>query len=180
MPAYVAFLRAVNVAGHGKVAMADLQHAVAGLGFQDVRTVLQSGNVVFRGVARPTAALERALEAQAAKRLDLRTAFIVRTDRELAGIVAENPFPNEAERDPGHLVVMFLRGAPSASAVQGLQAASRGPEVIRVSGRQLYVVYPDGIGRSKLTLALIERHLATQATGRNWNTVRKLAALLLP
>jgi uncharacterized protein (DUF1697 family) len=89
----------------------------------------------------------------------------------------EESFEAEAKSDPGHLVVMALKDAPAASAVKALQAAIKGREIVRAAGRHAYIVYPDGIGRSKLTNALIEKTLATRGTARNWNTVMKLAAM---
>ena len=91
-------------------------------------------------------------------------------------MVAGNPFPEEAERDPSHLLVIFLKEAPDRKDVMALQSAIKGREVVRAKGRHAYVVYPDGIGRSRLTSALIEKKLATRGTGRNWNTVLKLGA----
>ena len=91
--------------------------------------------------------------------------------------IADNPFPREAERDPGHLLAYFLKGTAQAEHVEALQAAIKGREIVRGEGRQAYIFYPDGIGRSKLTVALIEKKLGTRATGRNWNTVLKLGAL---
>jgi uncharacterized protein (DUF1697 family) len=93
-------------------------------------------------------------------------------------VIARNPFPNEAKADPAHLVVMFLKDAPDAKAVDQLNAAISGREVARAVGKQAYIVYPDGIGRSRLTTAIIEKKLGTRGTGRNWNTVLKLAALV--
>mgnify|MGYP002399900788 CR=1 FL=1 len=93
-------------------------------------------------------------------------------------MVADNPFRVEAERDPGHLLVMFLKQAPTREAVTALQRAITGREVVRAEGRHAYLVYPDGVGRSRLTSALIEKHLGTRGTGRNWNTVQKLGALV--
>jgi uncharacterized protein (DUF1697 family) len=112
--------------------------------------------------------------------LGLRTDFFVRTAAEWAKVVAGNPFPEEAERDPGHLVVMFLKATPEANDVAALQAAIPGRETVRAEGKHAYIIYPDGIGRSKLTIDLIERKLGTRGTGRNWNTVLKLAALAGP
>jgi len=178
MPTYIALLRGINVGGHKKVAMSDLRGLLAELGFDDARTLLQTGNLVFRGNARSGAGLERLLELEAEKRLGLRTAFVVRTDNEWRAIIAHNPFPKEAKSDPSHLVVSFLKDAPKASAVKTLQAASKGPEVIRADGKQLYVVYPEGIARSRLNIDLIEAKLGTRGTGRNWNTVLKLDALM--
>lgn len=176
--AYVALLRGINVGGHKRVAMADLQDLVTGLGFAGARTLLQSGNVVFRGPARPAAQLERVLAAEAAKRLALETEFMVRTASEWEAVIARNPFRQEAKHDPGHLVVVFLKDAPRGAAVKALQAAITGREVVRADGKHAYVVYPDGIGRSRLTNALIERKLGTRGTARNWNTVLKVGALV--
>jgi uncharacterized protein (DUF1697 family) len=177
MAIHIGLLRAVNLAGHNRIAMADLRALVTALGMQDVRTLLQSGNVVFRSAVRTGAQLERSLEGAAMKRLGLDTDFFVRTVSDWNALVAGNPFPEEAERDPGHLVVMFLKEAPNDEQVSALQKAITGREVVRAKGRHAYLVYPDGIGRSRLTTALIERKLATRGTGRNWNTVLKLGAL---
>ncbi len=92
-------------------------------------------------------------------------------------MIAGSPFPEEADPDPGHPVVMFSRNRPAAARVEALRGAIRGREIVRTGGRQAYILYPDGIGRSRLTSALIETQLGTRGTGRNWNTVLKLGAL---
>jgi uncharacterized protein (DUF1697 family) len=178
MARQVALLRAINVAGKNMVAMNDLREMLENLGFQDVQSLLQSGNLVFRSDRRAGAELEKLLETETAERLKINCDYFVRSASEWAEIVPQNPFPREAERDPGHLVVMFLKSAPKATAVKSLQAAIQGPEYLRAKGQQLYLVYPAGIGRSKLTNSLIEKHLGTSGTVRNWNTVLKLAALV--
>jgi uncharacterized protein (DUF1697 family) len=177
MPAYIALLRAINVGGNKPVAMPALRDFVSSLGFTDVGTLLQSGNLVFAADQRKPANLEQLLETEAEKRLGLSTEFFVRTAKQWAAIISANPFPDEAKRDPSHLLMVALKDKPSAEAVKTLQAINKGPEIIRTDGRQAYIVYPDGIGRSKLTGKLIEAKLGTRATGRNWNTVLKLAAL---
>ena len=176
---YIALLRAVNVAGHKPVAMAGLRALLAELGFADPRSLLQSGNLLFRTAAQPTVRLEQQLEVAAKKRLGLETDFFVRTAEDWRGLVARNPFRDEARRDPGHLVAVLLRDAPRPENVAALQAAIKGREIVRGGGRHLYAVYPDGMGRSRLTNALIEMALGTRATARNWNTVLKLADLLV-
>ncbi|OLC67938.1 MAG: hypothetical protein AUH78_27355 [Gemmatimonadetes bacterium 13_1_40CM_4_69_8] len=177
MMTYFALVRGINVGGHKQVAMADLRQLLTHLGFADARSLRQSGNLVFRSKARSGAQLERLLEAEAKKRLSLEADCFVRTAQEWKAIVAHNPFPTEAERDPGHLVVMFLKQAPARKDVAALQAAITGPEVVRAAGRHAYIIYPSGIGPSRLTNALIEKKLGTRGTGRNWNTVLKLGAL---
>jgi uncharacterized protein (DUF1697 family) len=90
-----------------------------------------------------------------------------------------NPFPEEAKRDPGRLIAMCLKGKPALDAVDALRSAISGPERVQVIGRELYIVYPDGMGQSRLTTALIDRTLGVRGTARNWNTVLKLGALVL-
>ena len=178
MTTHIALLRAINVAGRNRVSMADLRDLLAELGFANVQSLLQSGNLVFDGRAGTPARLESLLEQAAKDRLQLETAFFVRTAKEWAEIVAGNPFPDEAKLDPAHLVVLLLKGAPDREHVTALETAIFGREVVQAGGRQLYIVYPDGIGRSRLTNALIEQKLGTQGTARNWNTVLKLASLV--
>src|SRR6266850_301579 len=177
MTIYIALLRGINVGGHNQISMADLRDLLTQLGLADVRSLLQSGNLVFGATGRTTAHLERLLEAEAAKRLSLQTDFFVRTAKEWEGVVAHNPFRKEAARHPGQLVVMFLKDPPSVTRLKALQQAITGPEVVAAAGKRLYIVYADGIGRSRLTNAVIDKQLGTRGTGRNWNTVLKLAAL---
>ena len=179
MTSYVALLRGVNVGGKRKVPMGELQAAFADMGFTDTRTLLNSGNVVFRSDRDlPPATLETFLETEAARRLGLRTDFHVRTAAEWRELIDANPLPELAAHRPGHLVVSCLQAVPTAGALASLRAAYPGPEIIHAVGRQLYIDYSaHGIGESKLTAALMDSKLGTRGTGRNWNTVLKLAAL---
>lgn len=176
MTTWIALLRAVNLAGHASIRMADLRALAAELGLAEPRTLLQSGNLVFEGKGRAET-LERTLEKALEQRLGLGTEVFVRSAADWAGLIARNPFPEEAESDPSHLVLLPLKQAPKAAAVAALQAGIAGREQVRTDGRHAYVSYPDGIGRSKLTMAVIEKKLGTSGTGRNWNTVLKLVAL---
>jgi len=177
MTIYIALIRGINVGGHKAVAMSDLRDLLAGVGFDGARSLLQSGNLIFRSDAQTGAGLERLLETEAGKRLGLHADFFIRSAKEWREVVARNPFRKEAERDPGHLVVMFLKAAPKANDVKEVQAAIVGPEIVRADGRHLYIVYPAGIGKSRLTNAVIEKKLGIRGTARNWNTVLKLNAL---
>jgi len=174
---YIALLRAVNVGGR-KLVMAELKALFESLGFGDVRTVLQSGNIIFEGTEMTIRALEAVIEAETEKRLRLRTLYLVRTSNEWSAIIGKNPFRREARDDPSHLLVVPLKSTPAASNLAALQAAIPGRETVRAAGRELYAYYPDGIGESKLTVALIERKLNMGCTGRNWNTVMKIHAVL--
>jgi len=173
---HIALLRGINVGGHRSVGMTDLRDFLAELGLEDARSLLQSGNLVFTSKVRTGAELERFLESEAHDRLSLEVDFIVRTPDEWKSIIRQNPFRKEAERDPGHLVVMFLKSAPEVDDMVALQAEIRGPEVVRAKGKQAYIYYPNGQGRSKLTHSILEKRLG-RGTGRNWNTVLKLGIM---
>ena len=177
MTKFVALLRAVNLGSHQQVAMSALRDFAKDLGFRDVRTILQSGNLVFEAERLSAKGLENLLESKAKTALRFATDFFVRSAKDWKILVEKNPFPDEAERAPGRLIVMFLKHSPNPSGLKALRDAIRGPEVVEIVGKQAYIVYPDGIGRSRLTNAVIEGKLGTRSTGRNWNTVLKIAAL---
>ncbi|MEW6251548.1 MAG: DUF1697 domain-containing protein [Planctomycetota bacterium] len=177
MSIQIALLRGINIVGRKMVPMAELRELACRLGFTGVRTLLQSGNLVLEGGRLSGAALERRLEQQTARRLCVDCDCVVRSAAEWQQIVARNPFPQEAQDDPGHLLVMLLKATPSKDNLAALRNSIKGPEYLHADGKQLYIVYPDGVGRSKLTSNLIERKLTTRGTARNWNTVLKLAAL---
>jgi uncharacterized protein (DUF1697 family) len=161
----IALLRAVNLPGHKRVAMAGLRAMLTGLGLHDVRSLLQSGNLVFRSDL-PAAKLETLLETQARKQLGLDTEFMVRTSTQWDAIIERNPFPEQARSDPAHLVVMACKASPGANPkTTGVKR-----ELVRAGGREVYIYYPDGIGRSRLKIDAV-------GTARNWNTVLKLRHL---
>ncbi len=166
MTTHVALLRAVNLGPHNKVSMADLKTLFADLGFANPRTLLQSGNVVFDGKVTG-AKLEKQLEDAARKTLGLDTDFIVRTEKEWDEIIKDNPFPKEAKDDPAHLVLMACKDKPP----KDIKITGAKRERVEVVGKNIYIVYPDGIGVSRLKIGAV-------GTGRNWNTVLKLASLV--
>jgi len=173
----IALLRAVNVGGRG-LKMEALRAMVAGLGYTDVRSLMQSGNLVFRGGGNDDAQVEKRLEAATAEQFGIETDYLVRRPDEWRAMIEANPFATEAADDPAHLIVMPLKSAPVGGAVERLRAAIKGRERVEVAGRNAYLVYPDGVGESKLTIKVVERHLGARGTGRNWNTVMKLAAMV--
>lgn len=163
----VALLRAVNVGGTGKLAMADLKAICEAAGFSSVRTYIASGNVVFRtsmNVAAAKKALEAELEAHAGKPLGV----VVRTAEEMASVLTANPFP---EAPGNRLIVLFLDGKTSARALDGVTGRASDEE-IAFGPREIYVWYGSGVGHSKLKIPV-----AKDATGRNLNTVAKLAEM---
>jgi len=174
---YIAFLRGINVGGRTKIPMAQLRRIFAEKKLGNPRTVLQSGNAVFTSSAINAAALGVRLEAEIEKRFGLRPDVVLRTLRELDDAITNNPFPKEAKSDPGHLLFIFPKTRVSSGAATALKAAIKGRERAVGKGLTVYVYYPDGIGTSKLTPAVIEKALGVRATGRNWNTVLKVSAL---
>jgi uncharacterized protein (DUF1697 family) len=168
MAVFIALLRAVNVGGTGTLPMAGLRAMAADLGLGSPRTLLQSGNLVFEANSEDAQALEALLERETEARLGVRTEYLLRSPEAWRHLVAANPFPAEADSDPARLLVFFMKAAPDPGPVE---AAAEGlPETVRVLGREAYIFYPDGMGRSKLKLPV-------RGTGRNWNTVLRLAAM---
>jgi uncharacterized protein (DUF1697 family) len=176
--AQVALLRAVNVGGHGKVAMADLRTALERRGFAGLRTVMQTGNLILPTAPAQGAKLEALLERELEAGLELVTDVFVRSAAELDEVIAKNPFPAQAKRDPSHLLVVFRKTPADEALVRAIRATITGREAVEVVGRHLYIVYPDGIGRSKLKVPEKKADANTRGTGRNWNTVLKLAESL--
>jgi uncharacterized protein (DUF1697 family) len=172
---FIALLRAVNVTGYNALTMVALKKFAADLGLKNVRTVLQSGNLVFDvSAGRSSDRLERQLEEEAALQLGITTDFFVRSRDEWGAMIETNPFQAEAKDDPAHLVVMLLKHEATAASEHAVRSAIKGSERIARGAKLLYAVYPDGIGRSKLTNAVMEKRLGTRGTARNWNTVLRL------
>jgi uncharacterized protein (DUF1697 family) len=173
MPTYVALLRGINLGARNRVAMADLRAVVERAGGEDVRTYVQSGNVVFR--SRSSAArLAASLEAGIRRPLGLDIAVLVKTKQQLAKLVERNPF---ASADPSTLHVTFLAKAPARDRARKLSEQSFAPDELHVAGREVYLRCPNGYGRTKLSNAFLEQQLAVPATTRNWRTVTTLAEL---
>lgn len=158
------------------VKMADLRSILEDLGFDRPQTLLQSGNVVF-GATGSTESLERSLSLECEKRLGLSLGIHIRDLSSWRSIVSSNPFPVEAESDPGHLLLTLFNQPLDPNAVEGLQAQVAGPEKIRLGDRCLYVTYPDGVGNSTIGKTPGWNKLTKDATARNWNTVLKLLEL---
>jgi uncharacterized protein (DUF1697 family) len=175
---WAALLRGVNVGGNRKLPMADLKRLVEGLGFERAETLLASGNVVFDASEKDGAKLEQRLEREAKARLELETDFLLRDSAELRAAIETNPFAEAAKERPGHLLVVFARDPFPTDLTTRVAAIYAGPERLAVEGRHLYVDFVEGQGRSKLPPAMAKLKLSKAVTGRNWNTVLKLAAML--
>jgi len=167
MAVFIALLRAVNVGGTGLLPMKDLAAMCADIGFENVRTYIQSGNVVFKsrlGEKGIQAKLEKALEAKMGKKVDV----VVRTAAELESVLKSNPFPDAI---PAKVAVLFTSGAVPAGFAEKIVAP--GGEEVQAAKREIYIYYPNGMGTSKLKLPRSE----TPFTARNINTVAKVLAI---
>lgn len=175
MPRYIAFFGSINV-GNNRVTMADLRHAFAREGFDNVETVVASGNVLFDFDERPSDGLEDLFAHMMADRFDIRSHVAVRTGAELAQLLAANPY--EADGDEGKVHALLLSGEPDAAALAKLKAdhAPRGPERIAAGPRALFIDYVDGVGQSRLSNAFIERRLSLSGTARNIRSLKRILA----
>jgi uncharacterized protein (DUF1697 family) len=172
---FAILLRAVNLGSHQKVSMPDLRKALESLGYTDVATYMQSGNAVVSSSVKDPAQIAEAIRAGLCDELGLDTPVLVRTGAELAAVIADNPYP-ELVATPTKLHAVFLSAQPATAAVAKLDPAKYLPDEFQVGERVLYVSYPDGAGRSKLTATAFAR-LGVDATARNWNTVTALAGM---
>ncbi len=175
MPTYVALLRAVNVGGTW-IKMAELIKLIESLGFQNVATYIQSGNVIFSSKdAGPKCCdvIAAALEKHVGRSVDV----ILKSAKELAAVAAQNPFLGQPGVDPTKLHVTFLKEKPAKAALAKLAAVDAGADSFHANGSVLYVHAPGGYGRTKLSNAAIERALGIPGTTRNWKTVQALIQL---
>lgn len=176
MKRVAALMRAVNVGGQGAIPMAELRAMLAESGFDRPETLLASGNALI-GTAHSAADTEAAFEAALVARFGFETTVLVRDGAELEAASAENPFEDFARASPNLMIVWFYRGTLGGDLGALEPYCVHGERVAEGPGC-LYLAYPGGSGQSKLSGAVIERKLAVKGTGRNWNTVGKLAAKL--
>jgi uncharacterized protein (DUF1697 family) len=170
--AYVAMLRGINVGGHAKLSMAELRAAFADMGYGEVQTYIQSGNVLFR-TSEPATKTQSAIEHGLEREFSLAVKVVLRTRAQLAEVVASNPL-SAGNRSPAKLHVTFLASKPTMSRVTDLGTRTFLPDEFRVAGREVYLHCPDGYGRTKLNNTFFERALGVGATTRTWNTVTTL------
>jgi uncharacterized protein (DUF1697 family) len=176
MGRHVALLRAVNVGGR-KLPMAELRALAEGLGWAEVATYIQSGNLVFT-TGGAGDALENRLEQAIAKEFGLDVPVIVRSAAQWKRYPQGNPFAAEAEKEPNRLMLLLSKRPPSAGAEQAIEAKAKAGERVRRAGDALWIHFPEGAGTSKLTPSLIDRAIGSPSTARNHNTVVKLEEML--
>jgi uncharacterized protein (DUF1697 family) len=171
---FVALLRGINIGGHKIIKMDQLRKAFQELGYEDVATYVQSGNVVFRTPAKISESLGKKIEEMLLRQFSMSVPVIVRTAKEVGGVLRNNPFLKERGIDVTRLHVTFLSHAPQKAALKGLDAIKAGPDRFHCCGQEIYLYCPNGFGGTKLSINAFEKVLAVDATTRNWNTVNKL------
>ena len=176
MPHYVALLRSVNVAGHGRISMADLTETFLMLGYTDVATYIQTGNVLFSTTSKSETGIATAIEAQLAEDFGDSPAVLLRSVAELRRVGASSPYA-KAGADKARHHVTFLATVPSKEALTALKLPPSGRDELVVEGKEVYVHTPDGYANTKYTGTFLERRLGVVSTTRNWNTVTKLCEL---
>ena len=177
MKTYISLLRGINVGGHKKIVMADLRAMYQTLGFTNVASYVQSGNVVFDSTESDPAALAVTIETQIETTFGFPVNVFIRDADDLRRIIDGNPFAARQNVNPARLLVTFLNEPLSATATDALVVPPGSNDEFEVAGDEIYLFCPDGSGRSKLAAAISGNKLGTPSTTRNWNTVNALVAM---
>jgi len=174
MPIYISLLRGINVGGHKKIKMDPLRATFQTLGFESVKTYIQSGNVVFKSGKTSTSVLSRKIEEKILSDFGFAVSVVSRAAGEVARTIANNPFLKERGIDPERLHVMFLSEAPAPAALKKLADLTAAPDQCRPLGKEIYFYLPNGASQSVLMKSPVDRILAVVTTTRNWRTVNSL------
>jgi uncharacterized protein (DUF1697 family) len=177
MPVYIALLRGINVGGNKLVSMEKLRDSFARLGFTEVKTYINSGNVIFRGARVSTDALSRKIEKMIERDFGFPALVITRTAAEMKAALDGNPYLKESSIDSDHLHIMFLPEPPPAAALPELKKLTAAPDRSTCCGREIYFCLPNGVSKSSLANNPIERRLLRAATMRNWRTMSALCGI---
>jgi uncharacterized protein (DUF1697 family) len=177
MTTYIAMLRGINVSGHKIIKMESLRASFAALGFGDVKTYIQSGNVVFKTAKTDPAGLAKKIVKKIRDDFGFDVPVLVKTAEELAAVLKANPLSKRAGVDESKLHVTFLAAAAPKNSAAILQPLAAKSELFAVCGTEIYLHCPDGYGETKLANGAIEKKLSVAATTRNWKTVNVLHAM---
>jgi uncharacterized protein (DUF1697 family) len=176
MGVVISLLRGINVLANKRIRMEDLREAYETAGMKSVRTHLQSGNVVFTTAARDLTRLATRLDDAFEERFGFRTPTVLRTLPQMNDVIVRNPFHGRTDIHPSKLLVVFARGEISLSCRSTLERIERGQDEIYIGSTEMYIYFPEGMGRTKLFNGSAKA-MDVPTTGRNWNTVTKLAAM---
>jgi uncharacterized protein (DUF1697 family) len=177
MPVLISMLRGVNLGPHNRIKMDLLRTMYDSLQLEDPRTYVQSGNVIFRTKEKNTAKLARKIQDAIEMTFKCRPEVILRTTGELRKAIAASPFANRRNLEPAKILVTFLAAEPPPEAHENLAKLRSHPEEIHLNGRELYIYFPNGAGKSKLPWSQVERFLRVTGTARNWNSVTNILAM---
>lgn len=177
MTVFVSLFRGINVGGNHPVKMTELKALHELLGLRNVVTYIQSGNVLFTSDTTDTLQLERDIEKAFSDKFGFHSHTVVRSLSDIQSIIANTPFQHSHDKESKRIAVLFLVTSAAVNALEEIRKVYNGPEEIVILGKEAYIYYPEGMGRSKLTPALLEKKLGTSSTARNWNTVLKLQEL---
>lgn len=177
MPVLISMLRGVNVGPHNRIKMEALRTVYESLGLEDPRTYLQSGNVIFRTKEKNSAALAKKIQDAIEKKFRCRPEVILRTPDELRKAVADTPFADRPDLEPGKILVTFLAAEPPREAQANLANLKGYPEELHLKSREMYIYFPNGAGKSKLPWSSVEKLLKVTGTARNWNSVTNMLAM---
>ena len=177
MAVVTSLVRSINIGPKTKVSMEGLRAIYQELGLKNVRTYINSGNVLFESKRSDFDALARDIRNGIEKAFNYRTEVFFRTAEELDEAIAKNPFAGKAGIEPSRFLVMFLNREPAEEAWERVKEMDAGRQELHLCGRECFLYFPDGMARPKLPWATAEKKLAVTGTGRNWNTVLKLAEL---
>ncbi len=174
MKTYIALLRGINIVGHKKIKMADLKKYIEELKFSDVKTYIQSGNIIFAYENISIKDLEKNINKKILEKYGFEVTTLVITPTELREVIAKNPFSN---KDLTRVYVTFLSEVPSPNDIEKLKNIDYSPEEFRLEGKTIYFFSPHGYGKAKMNNNFFENKLNVKATSRNWKTVNKLLEL---
>jgi uncharacterized protein (DUF1697 family) len=174
MPILISMLRGVNLGSHNRIKMEELRALYESMKLEDPRSYVQSGNVIFRTKEKNSPPLAKKIQAGIEKKFGCCPEVILRTAEELRSVIAANPFPEQAKSEPGKVLVTFLAGEPPRDAEANLEKFKGLPEELHLKGRELYIYFPNGAGRSKLPWSTVEKFLKVTGTARNWNSVQAM------
>lgn len=177
MQTYVSLLRGINVSGTKKVPMSDLTDVYSSLGFTDITTYIQSGNVIFRSEKNPDGLSEMIEHAIYAK-FGFDVPVLIRTKDEWQEIISLNPFINDPDVDPEKLHVTLLSDFPKPELVQKLESFASPPDKFVLTEKSIFLYCPGGYGITKLSNTFFENKLKVKATTRNWKSVNKIYGLM--
>src|SRR5579864_2688865 len=174
MPVLISMLRGVNVGPHNRIKMDALRALYESLKFEDPRTYVQSGNVIFRTKEKNTAQLAKKIQSAIEKKFGCSPEVILRTTDELKKAIAASPFADRPQLEPGKILVTFLSAEPPHEAQSIIASLKAHPEELHLKGRELYIYFPNGAGRTKLPWSSVERLFKVTGTARNWNSVTNM------